>query len=74
MVMAVSRCMKARALGSSTTITRSASPVSNRPLGQELDALGVVRSPIPIITVPWPSTVMSPPSTVAGACTAESLP
>ena len=60
--------------GSSTTITVSTDPLANRLRDNVSTPCGVVRSPIPIITVRLPMTVTSPPSMVAGSCASESLP
>ncbi len=65
-VITVSRCMNARALGmSSATIVR-AEPASKRPRASISTACGVVRSLIPIRTAPCPMTRTSPPSIVDG--------
>ena len=73
-VITVSRCMKARSRGSSTTMTVSVAPAWNRRPGEDLDALRVERSPMPIMTARLPITVMSPPSMVAVSWASESLP
>ena len=74
MVMTVSRCIMARVAGSSTAITVLACPLANRARDRISTAIGVVRSPMPTRTAPLPSTCTSPPSTVAGWCTASSSP
>ena len=74
MVITVSRCIIARENGSSTAITALTCPPRNRAWASSSTAIGVVRSPIPIITAPWPSTCTSPPSTVAGVCLASVSP
>ena len=43
-------------------------------LCEDLGPIGVVRSPIPIITVPFPTTCTSPPSTDAGRWFRSSSP
>ncbi len=74
MVITVSRCIMAREAGSSTAMTRLAWPVRNSALASNSAAIGVDRSPIPIITAPCPSTCTSPPSTLAGWWFASSSP
>ena len=66
MDITVSRCMKAWLCGSSMATTLVACPASNRAWATVSTAIGVVRSPIPIRTAPWPMTWTSPPSMVAG--------
>ena len=64
-VRTVSRCMAARSLGMPATITRSAAPRSNSASATCVIACRDVRSLMPTSTVPLPTGITSPPSSVA---------
>ena len=72
--MTVSRCIIARLAGNSTAITAVTPPVVNSAWASSSTAIGVVRSPMPIITAPLPSTCTSPPSMLAGRYASSSSP
>jgi hypothetical protein len=73
-VITVSKCIIARLAGSSTAITAVTPPVVNSAWASISTAIGVVRSPMPIITAPLPSTCTSPPSMLADRYAASSSP
>src|SRR6516225_4567349 len=62
-VITVSRCIYDRDFGRCTASTCLADPARNNDRAIHNTACGVVRSPIPIITVPLPIGCTSPPST-----------
>ena len=64
-VITVSRCIALRRAGIATAITRSTWRDAKRRCASASTAAGRDRSPIPIITVRFPTTRMSPPSSCA---------
>ena len=64
-VKIVSRCMKERSRGIRPAITRSAWPPANSRAATAATACGVERSPMPMRTMPLPTGMTSPPSSVA---------